>query len=200
MARISKRRIWGWAMGVMIVAVLAAAEHPLYRAALVGAGYTAEMLCSGLFVSHRTEQDIVGQELSGPGYELLALFFHTVDLDKKRVTASIPGFAFQTAIFRDGLGCTLLNGQNEDELKAETAALFSTRITTTRSPTSRRCCSPSRIRRHSQLQRSSRILPVFIGTIRAEHRRSSPASCASPSHPRASIFASRMSACSVRLA
>ena len=124
MARISKRRIWGWVMGAMIVAVLAAAEHPLYRAALVGAGYTAEMLCSGLFVSHRKEQDIVAQELSGPGYELLALFFHTVDLDKKRVTASIPGFASQTAIFRDGLGCTLLNGRNEDELKAETAGLF----------------------------------------------------------------------------
>lgn len=124
MARISKRRIWGWVMGAMIVAVLAAAEHPLYRAALVGAGYTAEMLCSGLFVSHRKEQHIVAQELSGPGYELLALFFHTVDLDKKRVTASIPGFASQTAIFRDGLGCTLLNGRNEDELKAETAGLF----------------------------------------------------------------------------
>lgn len=124
MARISKRRIWGWVMGAMIVAVLAAAEHPLYRAALVGAGYTAEMLCSGLFVSHRKEQDIVAQELSGPGYELLALFFHTVDLDKKRVTASIPGFTSQTAIFRDGLGCTLLNGRNEDELKAETAGLF----------------------------------------------------------------------------
>ena len=45
MARISKRRIWGWVMGAMIVAVLAAAEHPLYRAALVGAGYTAEILC-----------------------------------------------------------------------------------------------------------------------------------------------------------
>ena len=124
MARISKRRIWGWVMGAMIVAVLAAAEHPLYRAALVGAGYTAEMLCSGLFVSHRKEQDIVAQELSGPGYELLALFFHPVDVDKKRVTASIPGFAWQTAIFRDGLGCTLLNGRNEDELKAETAGLF----------------------------------------------------------------------------
>jgi CubicO group peptidase (beta-lactamase class C family) len=111
-------------MGAIIVAVLAAAEHPLYRSALVGAGYTAEILCSGLFVSHRKEEDIVAQDLSGPGYELLALFFHTVDLDKKRVTASIPGFASQTAIFRDGLGCTLLNGRNEDELRAETAALF----------------------------------------------------------------------------
>ncbi len=111
-------------MGAMIVAVLAAAEHPLYRAALVGAGYTAEMLCSGLFVSHRKEGDIVAQELSGPGYELLALFFHTVDLDKKRVTASIPGFASQTAIFRDGFGCTLLNGRSEDELKTEAAGLL----------------------------------------------------------------------------
>jgi CubicO group peptidase (beta-lactamase class C family) len=124
MAGISKRRIWGWAMGAMIVAVLAAAEHPLYRSALVGAGYTAEILCSGLFVSHRKEEDIVAQDLSGPGYELLVLFFHTIDADKKRVTASIPGFASQTAIFRDGLGCTLLNGRSEDELTAKTAALF----------------------------------------------------------------------------
>jgi len=121
---ISKRKILQAVTALIILTVLAAAAHPLYRTALVGAGYTAEMLCSGLFVSHRKEPDIFAGELSGPGYELLALFFHTVEPDKKRVTASIPGFAYQTAIFRDGLGCTILNGRNEDELRAETVDLF----------------------------------------------------------------------------
>jgi CubicO group peptidase (beta-lactamase class C family) len=121
---VSRRKIRAAIAAVIILALLATAAHPLYRIALVGAGFTAETLCSGLFVSHRKESDIVSQELRGPGYELLILFFHTVDLDKKSVTASIPGFASQTVIFREGLGCTILNGRSEDELRAETAGLF----------------------------------------------------------------------------
>jgi CubicO group peptidase (beta-lactamase class C family) len=74
-------------------------------------------------VSHREESD-AAKDLSGPGYELLSLFWNTVDVENKRVTSSIPGFASQTAIFRDGLGCTLLNGKSEEELRAETAGLF----------------------------------------------------------------------------
>jgi CubicO group peptidase (beta-lactamase class C family) len=119
----SRRKLWAGLTAAVVLAACAAAARPLYRVALVGSGYSAESLCSALFVSHREESD-AAKDLSGPGYELLSLFWNTVDVENKRVTSSIPGFASQTAIFRDGLGCTLLNGKSEEELRAETAGLF----------------------------------------------------------------------------
>jgi CubicO group peptidase (beta-lactamase class C family) len=119
----SRRKLWAGVTAAVILAACAAAARPLYRVALVGSGYSAEMLCSALFVSHREESD-AAKDLTGPGYELLSLFWNTVDVEKKRVTSSIPGFTSQTAIFRDGLGCTLLDGKGEEELRAEAAGLF----------------------------------------------------------------------------
>jgi CubicO group peptidase (beta-lactamase class C family) len=121
--RPSRRKLWAGLTAAVILAACAAAARPLYRVALVGSGYSAEMLCSALFVSHREESD-AAKDLSGPGYELLSLFWNTADVEKKRVTSSIPGFASQTAIFREGLGCTLLNGKSEEELRTEAAGLF----------------------------------------------------------------------------
>jgi hypothetical protein len=43
-----------------------------------------------------------------------------VNLDAKYVTASLLGFFRQTAIYREGLGCTLLHGKKEVELRAQT--------------------------------------------------------------------------------
>jgi CubicO group peptidase (beta-lactamase class C family) len=40
------------------------------------------------------------------------------------VTASAYGIASQTAIYRNGLGCTLIDGEAEAELRAEAAGLF----------------------------------------------------------------------------
>jgi hypothetical protein len=37
----------------------------------------------------------------------------------QRVTVSLYGLAAQTAIFRDGLGCTLIEGKGEDTLRAK---------------------------------------------------------------------------------
>ena len=96
-----------------------------YRAALVGSGFSAEILCGGVFVSGRDEGSVRASDLSGPGYELLRFFQENVEANEKRVTASLFGLASQTAIFREGLGCTLLNGKSEEDLRRETSDLFS---------------------------------------------------------------------------
>ena len=59
-----------------------------------------------MFVSGRDPAAVEAEDLSGPGFELLRYFDKRVERDDKRVTASFHGLASQTAIFRDGFGCT----------------------------------------------------------------------------------------------
>lgn len=94
-----------------------------YRVALVGSGFSAETLCGGVFVSGRAAEDVKANDLTGPGYELLRFFQQTVERDKKRVTASVHGFAAQTAIYREGLGCTLIGRRSEERLREEARGL-----------------------------------------------------------------------------
>ncbi len=102
--------------------VVAAGFHA-YRVARVGSGFSAELLCGGVFVSGRAAEDVKAKDLTGPGYELLRFFRQTIDPDEKRVTASAYGFAPQTAVYREGLGCTLIDGRNEAELREEARSL-----------------------------------------------------------------------------
>jgi CubicO group peptidase (beta-lactamase class C family) len=98
----------------------------IYFTALLGSGFMAETLCSGVFVSGRDRDSIFAEELSGPGYELLQLFRADIDNQQKQVTASVyGGFWPRIAVYRDGLGCTLAVGKSPAELRAEAASLFS---------------------------------------------------------------------------
>lgn len=114
-----------WSFALLIVAGAAFGVPPLYRIALLGSGFKAHIMCSGVFVSGRTPQSLLDAELTGPRYELLNFFDVNVDRGAKRVTSSLFGTIGQTAIFREGLGCTLIDGRTEEELRAEIAGLAS---------------------------------------------------------------------------
>jgi hypothetical protein len=66
-----------------------------------------------VFVSGRDPAAVEAGDLSGPGFELLRYFDKRVERDDQRVTASFHGLASQTAIFRDGFGCTRIDGGTE---------------------------------------------------------------------------------------
>lgn len=117
-------RIWLAALTVVIAAVALFAVPPLYRIALLGSGYMAQQLCAGLFVSGRSFDDVMAEDLSGPGLGALALFRPHVDETGKTVRASTFGIAGQTAVFQEGLGCTLIRHQSPDALRERTADLF----------------------------------------------------------------------------
>jgi len=117
-----KRTIWLWLAGLAVVGLLAGGLH-LYRVARIGSGFSAEMMCNAVFVSGRTPQDVKTTDFAAPGYELLGFFGETVEREQKRVTASAYGLAPRTAIYREGFGCTLLDGRSEQELRAEVPAL-----------------------------------------------------------------------------
>lgn len=90
-----------------IAAVLAAGGYFLLQLGFVGAGFTAKLLCSGVFVSGRPAADVLAQDiaLNDPG--ILRFMRIEVDDAARRVRASFLGVREQLAEFRDGLGCTL---------------------------------------------------------------------------------------------
>jgi CubicO group peptidase (beta-lactamase class C family) len=109
----------------LLAAILAAIGlHWVYLTALLGSGFMAETVCSGVFVSGRDRQSVFAEELTGPGYELLQLFQAKIDDQQKQVTASTYGLWPRAAIYREGLGCTLAIGRTVPELRDEAANLF----------------------------------------------------------------------------
>ncbi len=80
-------------------------------------GYSAKLMCSGLFVSQRTEDDISSKDLSE---KLMQLATCKVDYTDSSVTASVWGMAKQKAIYRKGLGATLVSEYSEAEIRNQT--------------------------------------------------------------------------------
>ena len=118
------RGIW---FGILVAAILtlgATIAPGFYSTAILGSGFLAQLLCSGTFVSHRDPQAIVTEDMSGPGYELLSFFQWQVERNRKRATASMFGLGHRVAIFREGLGCTLIVDTTEDDLRAQAGGGF----------------------------------------------------------------------------
>ena len=107
-----------WLVAAIALAMMVATGLRAYGTGLVGSGYSAEILCGAVFVSGRDEGTVTAEDLTGPGFELLRYFRKRVERDEKRATASFHGLASQTAVFRDGFGCTRLDGETEAGLVA----------------------------------------------------------------------------------
>lgn len=85
----------------------------------VGTAFKAKNLASSIFVSNREEADVIQQDLSfGP----LALISTTVDYAEKSVTGGALGLVKTKVIYREGLGCTMVNGIGEAAIRAQTAS------------------------------------------------------------------------------
>jgi CubicO group peptidase (beta-lactamase class C family) len=81
--------------------------------------YVAKATCSGVFVSGRAPGDIEKQDFYFP----FTLAKARVDFRDSSVTAYVFGLARRKAIYRRGLGATLLNGMTEQALRQQPVAL-----------------------------------------------------------------------------
>jgi CubicO group peptidase (beta-lactamase class C family) len=79
-------------------------------------GYGAKNLCSCTMLAGRPAEDVIANEL---GSGLLALGTFSVSYEDSSATATVFGLAKRKAIFRKGLGCTLVNEITEAELRAQ---------------------------------------------------------------------------------
>ena len=82
--------------------------------AYIGSSYDAKVVCSCMFISHRSLENIKKEDLYAVPFAHIV-----VDQDQKSVTADIYGMAKTKAIFRPGLGCTLVNELSENEIRQQ---------------------------------------------------------------------------------
>lgn len=106
------------------------ASVPVYSAAQpistpidLGVAVSAQIACGSIFVANRKEEDVLRDDIHA-----LAPFTRTVMLSVDRkgrsVTASAPGGATRTALYRPAVGCTLLTGDiSPADLNAQVARL-----------------------------------------------------------------------------
>ena len=119
------RKIGFWLMVALLLTGGALMAPSLYRTAVLGSGVMAQLLCSSTFVSGRDPKAVVTEDLSGPGYEPLSFFQWQVERQNKRVIASLFGLGERSALFREGLGCTLSINRTEAELSAQARGVAS---------------------------------------------------------------------------
>jgi len=78
-------------------------------------GYGAKNLCSCVFISDREPEDVIAKEL---GTFPLSLGKFTINYEDSSASSTVWGMARKKAIYRKGLGCTLINSVTEESLRA----------------------------------------------------------------------------------
>ncbi|MEZ4826416.1 MAG: serine hydrolase [Bacteroidia bacterium] len=82
----------------------------------VATGFAAKCMCSCVFVAGRSPASVENLELDRAIVKWVSV---KVDTASQKTVASLLGVARQTAIFRQGLGCTLVEGISEDSLRRQ---------------------------------------------------------------------------------
>jgi len=79
-------------------------------------GTAAKRMCSCVFVADRTPESVVNQDNN---FSIVSYADASVDKVKKIASATVLGMAKQTAVYREGLGCSLVSdGYASDQLQA----------------------------------------------------------------------------------
>ena len=102
---------------MILIIILAVVSFIIYFAwgAFPGiSGYGAKNLCSCVFLANRNEDSVKKEELSD-GFLKFGKF--TVNRQDSSVTGTVMGMAIRKAIYRNGVGCTLINDITEEELR-----------------------------------------------------------------------------------
>ncbi|MCH2214930.1 MAG: beta-lactamase family protein [Flavobacteriales bacterium] len=89
----------------------------LYPKLEIVSGYNAKILCSCLFVSGFDQETAEEIDL---GFGPLWLASNNVDVQNKVVRTSVLGLHPKIAIYRDGLGCSLINDREKPEINLAT--------------------------------------------------------------------------------
>lgn len=101
----------------LLIILLAALSYGVYYCWVsfpIISGYGAKNMCSAVFLAGRSEQQEREQEL---GFSPMSLGTFIVDYKDSSVTGSVFGFAKRKAIYRAGLGATLINELSEEEIR-----------------------------------------------------------------------------------
>lgn len=86
----------------------------LYNALPIASGFGAKILCSGVFVSGRNPDEVIRQDLSTWPFNILSYEFNLKD---SSATSSCLGMFKRKAIYRHGLGATIISELTETDIR-----------------------------------------------------------------------------------
>ncbi|OQW34759.1 MAG: hypothetical protein A4E19_17740 [Nitrospira sp. SG-bin1] len=94
---------------VVVVALILVGTvlHYVWELISIGAAYKAKSLCSGVFVSMRSPEDVLHNDLGVEDLPILRSINSTIDRTTQTVSTTFLGLIGQSAEYRPGLGCTL---------------------------------------------------------------------------------------------
>lgn len=106
-----------WVIATISTLTLGYGGYLFWRAARVTVGYKTKMLCSGVFISNRTPESILGNDLSEGLPAPLQFIIDQIktEVTEQTTTGNLWGLVTRKAVFRPGLGCTLLVGLSEGQ-------------------------------------------------------------------------------------
>ena len=101
---------------IILFIAFAWAVHYAYVSFPIISGYGAKQMCTCIFVSGMEKEYIEKNELDDFPFTLAS---YEVDMKDSSVTGSVWGMAKKKAIYRKGLGATLINNISEAALKSQ---------------------------------------------------------------------------------
>lgn len=112
----SLRKIVRWFLMLIVAGILGYALQYAWQAFPIISAYGAKTLCSCTMLAGRSEADVIANEL---GNGLLRLGNYRADFSDSSAYGSVFGMAKRKAIYRKGLGCTLINEISENDLRSQ---------------------------------------------------------------------------------
>lgn len=110
----SAKKIIGLSLFAIFLGALSYGVYYASQAFPIITGYGAKNLCSCAYLSGRSEESVLNNELSAFPLSIGTFELHPED---SSATASVFGFAKHKAIYRKGLGCTLVNEISEEQVR-----------------------------------------------------------------------------------
>lgn len=101
---------------LLIIGAVAYGTYYAWLAVPIITAYSAKNTCSCVFLSNRTLDDVKANEL---GSFPLKLGSVRVDREQASVTSSVFGLGQRKAVYREGLGCTIVSEVDERELLSQ---------------------------------------------------------------------------------
>jgi CubicO group peptidase (beta-lactamase class C family) len=101
---------------IVFLVIIGYGAYYLSQALPIIGAYGAKSLCSCVFIAGRDPQQVIAQELGG---SLINLGTFKVHFEDSSATGSAFGLAERKAIYRKGLGCTLVSEITEEELRSQ---------------------------------------------------------------------------------
>lgn len=116
----NRKKIIRYSFLLTLTAILAWTIHYAWTSFPLISGYGAKQMCSCLFVSQRTKESIDTSEFADFPFTIGT---YKTDMNDSSVTGSVWGMAKRKAIYKKGVGCTLINDITEKEVREQTFAI-----------------------------------------------------------------------------